>query len=198
MLHYDCNRCGFHRDIGILPRVYVFAEGRSMPILQRHIWCPRCETITVAESLDEDKESSELRHELRDMHERDLEEEPRIGQPREKLLKAWIKADRDLDLLLADWKRSRTRPARCLRCGNEKIDLPASLFEDLAHGNCGGTLKLTITTVAGTFPIEMPHRYTPEGDLIERGFRVDDQGGRLPLELWWGECEVTRADHVGE
>lgn len=56
MFHFRCDSCDFNRDIDYLPRDYVYDADRQMPMLQRHIWCSQCNTVSVAEAFRKDSE----------------------------------------------------------------------------------------------------------------------------------------------
>jgi hypothetical protein len=86
---------------------------------------------------------------------------------------------------LAAWRALRKRPARCLRCGNQDIALPADHLADLPHP-CGGTLRCTFSLWGGTGPRYRPHRYSVEGELLEQGVQRSGFAGDPdePYDLW--------------
>lgn len=187
MFHFKCDTCDFSRDIDYLPREYVFDDGRRMHMLQRHIWCSQCNTVTVAEAFREDSQSRKRRVERRDQHRRELEENEFKHDFEAALRRKWITESEQYDRYLAEWQALRTRPQFCLKCGNEDIIVPEKGWADLPHPNCGGTLKCAATIIAGTFIGPEPHKYTIEGELIELGYRQGPFEGDQPkpLSLWW-------------
>ncbi|QDT65326.1 hypothetical protein [Calycomorphotria hydatis] len=187
MFHFNCDTCDFSRDIDYLPREYVFDDGRRMHMLQRHIWCAQCNTVTVAEAFREDSESREWRLERREQHRRELERNDFKHDFERDLRRKWIADSEEYDRNLTEWQSLRTRPQFCLKCGNEDIIVPEKNWSDLAHPVCGGTLKCTATIIFGTFIGPEPHKYTSDGKLIELGYRQGPFEGdqRKQLELWW-------------
>lgn len=185
--HFKCDTCDFCRDIAYLPRDYVFSDGRRMHMLQRHIWCSRCNAITVAEGFHEESQSREIRLDFRERHRRELERNEFKHEYEGDLRKKWIADSEQYDRDLVEWKSRRRRPPFCLKCGNEDIIVPEKNWSDLPHPGCGGTLKCTATIIGGTFIAPEPHKYTIEGELIELGYWEGpfENDQRKPLDLWW-------------
>jgi len=196
-LHYHCDRCGFHRDLMYLPRVYSLGDGRSVPMYQRHFWCSTCCDISPAESLEPDAPAREYatkrRQELADL--RDLSPEEVAKLPRHKrhtaqwaskALAEWDIADQEL----AEWRARRTAPARCLRCGTPVADLPASEWQELTHGGCGGTIQASADNSSSNGPAIHAHVYDVDGSLLEIGRKPKHAPGQFewayePMELFY-------------
>ena len=187
MFHFKCDKCEFALDIEYIPREYVFDDGRTMGMMQRHIWCGNCKTITVAEAFEEDPESHQWRLDRREQRKRDLNGKTFKHEFEPELRKKWIAESEDYDCNLREWQTIRTRPQHCLKCGNEQIDVPAKYWADIQHQECGGTLKCTATIIGGTFIGPEPHKYNIDGELLELGYRHGPFEGDepTPLELWW-------------
>ena len=187
MFHFNCDNCDFSLDIDFVPREYVFDDGQTLGMIQRHIWCGKCKTITVAEALDEDSDSRTWRFKRREQHMRDLERGAFKHDFEPDLRRKWIADLEQYDCNLRKWQSIRSRAQHCLKCGNEQIDVPKTQWADIQHQTCGGTLRCTATIIAGTFIGPEPHKYTVDGDLIELGYRQGPFEGDkpIPLELWW-------------
>lgn len=196
-LHYHCDRCGFHRDLMYLPRVYSLGNGRSVPMYQRHVWCSTCCDISPAESLEPDASAREYvakrRRELVHLRDRSPEEvaklppyERRTAQWAPKALSDWNIADRDL----AEWHARRTAPAKCLRCGTRVVDLPANERQELTHGGCGGTIQAPADISSSNGPATYAHVYDIDGNLLEIGRKPRLIPGQFkpeyePMELFY-------------
>ena len=192
MFHFACDKCDFNVDIEYVPRVYVLPDGRTLSMMQRHVWCPRCARITVAESLTEDPDAYAMRQRNREIHlerlktgiynspfTRDLEKEimPEI-------CRAVIDEIEEMDKLVVEWQRLRTAGQSCLRCGNTEIQIPKSKWADLIHVPCSGTLRCKATIIGGYFvDPRLPHQYNVDGELVQRG-RVSDGEDAEELYLW--------------
>jgi hypothetical protein len=187
MFHFNCDTCGYSRNIDYLPREYVFDDGRRLPMIQRHIWCSQCETITVAEAFGDDCEMRERRRERCEKHRRELERNDFKHDFEADLRRKWIAETEAYERDLAEWGFLRVRPQFCLKCGNESIIVPENAWSDLFHSLCGGLPQCSATNVAGTFIGPEPHKYTINGEFIELGYRQGPFEGdqRKPLELWW-------------
>ena len=187
MFHFNCDTCDFSLDIDYIPREYVFVDGRTMGMMQRHIWCGKCNHITVAEAFEEDPESRKLRLERREQHKLDLRDKSFKFDFEPGLWKEWIAESEEYDGNLRDWQTIRLRPQHCLKCGNEQIDVPKKVWADIQHQACGGILKCTASMQAGTYIGPEPHKYSVDGDLIELGYWQGPYEGDkpVPLELWW-------------
>lgn len=197
MFHYQCDRCEYSLAIDYIPREYVFDDGRTLPMLQRHIWCNKCMAITVAESFDEAPETRRYRLERYEKHKQKLQDGS-LGDAAEfDRLKKQIAASEEFERSLRDWQTLRSRPPHCLKCGNEQIAVATNDWDDIQHQECGGTLKCTMTIIGGTIIPPEPHKYSVEGELIEIGFRHGpfeqgplEQDKPTPLELWWTDAET--------
>lgn len=121
--HYDCDRCGLHRDLRILPREYRLDDHRTLPMKQRHLWCAVCNDISVCESLTQDDDEQEYYQErlrklrpLRDNPPADLSSLGSSERTDVEFAAEWI---RDIEQAMSDWHEWRSRrqaPSHCLRC----------------------------------------------------------------------------------
>lgn len=186
MIYYRCDRCDFQVATDFVPREYVLGEGRVFPMQQRHIWCDRCNTVTVAESLVEAPGERELRKRFREGHRAELTANNFRHEFERELRHKWLRDAEEYERSFAEWRSRRRSPPHCLRCGNDSIIVPIDRFSDLAHPPCGGTLRCTFDIEAGTFVGPEPHKYSVDGELIELGYWQGPYHGdkRRPLELW--------------
>jgi hypothetical protein len=185
MYHFRCNICTFAADIDYVPREYVLDRGRGLHMFQRHVWCAACRHVTPAEALTDTSLGASIRNEQLDSHRRRLEADEFKFPFERELTKKWLRDGVRFAEDLAAWIALRRAPARCLKCGNTDIVLPESDWSDLPHPPCGGQLCCTATIIGGTFARCQPHRYSPEGELLEIGKRYALIGeGEVDLELW--------------
>jgi len=171
MYHFSCDTCDYSRDIDYLPRVYALEDGSLLEMLQRHIWCSECDSISVAEAFLADPDMLKARLESQ------ISREP-------KLRDKWISDGQEFNTVYRNLQKTRSRPQCCLKCGNEQIVVPPKQWANLEHQTCGGIL-----VCEATFQIEMyrapePHKYTIEGELIECGYHTWMRDQPETLELW--------------
>jgi hypothetical protein len=201
MFHFTCDRCGLHRDIRYLPRVYELARDRYVTMEQRHIWCSGCNDISVCESLV--RSETHLEHirnalqkcrALRDNPPQDLstlkrferdeiERAPRVVREIEQEERDW-----------QEWRAQRSAPVRCLKCSSPVEYVPSDDWQSLAHAGCGGTLQCTASIGSFNGPATYPHIYDVNGVFLERGRKPKLRPGQLnpeyvPMELFYGDTE---------
>jgi ribosomal protein S27AE len=174
--HYTCNTCDFTLQIDLIPRVYLFDDGRQLNMQQRHIWCTQCDCVTVAESL---VESPGRQIWLQERYQRQIEKLANADLTdaieRNSVEKS-IQAMDNYFQLLKEWQSVRKREPFCLRCGNSSIVVPESEFSDLPHPTCGGRLECMGSAQGGTYVGFAPHKYSVDGEFIEPGSCPN---------LWW-------------
>lgn len=198
MYHYDCDRCGLHRDLRILPRVYRLGNDRTLPMKQRHLWCAVCNDISVCESLTPDEDEQKYCQErlrklrpLRDNPPADLSSLRWHERVEVEFAAKWIQ---DIEQAMSDWHEWRSRrqaPSHCLRCGVPVKDVPLDMV-DLSHVGCGGMLKCTLTIRSSCGPAYVPHLYTVDGVLLKAGQKPNvlttpGEVDYFPMELFWSE-----------
>jgi len=184
MFHFRCNQCSFTLNINYIPREYVLPDGRRVAMMQRHVWCDRCATITPAEALDEDDAAKEANAMLLNLHRRELRENTFKHSWERDLREKWIRESAERDSAREDWRAMRKGPPACLKCRSTAISLPEASWADLVHGGCGGTMVCTATIAGGAQLRSRPHEYTPEGKLIALGARAVGTVHERPFELW--------------
>jgi len=193
MFHFTCDTCDFRVDIEYVPRVYVLPDGRTLTMMQRHVWCPRCARVSVAEALTEDPDALAARLERREHHLESVHTGNYVSaftkamaqKIMPDLCRRWIRESDEMDQLIADWKRLRTAGQTCLRCGNTNMRVPEKSWADLPHVPCPGTLRCTGTIVGAVFvDRRLPHQYNVQGELVRRG-RMSDDDDAEELYLWW-------------
>lgn len=85
--------------------------------------------------------------------------------------------------------RLRKRSSCCLRCGSKPTRIPESDQTNLIHTPCGGVLEAGFWIV-GYCPVYIPHGhwYSPEGQLLKKGFYWDCGKGKIAKDyefpLW--------------
>lgn len=90
------------------------------------------------------------------------------------------------DMGLASILARRSKPQRCLICGNTDIPITNDDLMDLPHHPCIGTLQCKFKLFGGQMTNEesyrvMPHVYNEDGDLLS----VGEQASKAPLPLVW-------------
>jgi hypothetical protein len=193
MFNFACDKCDFNVDIDYVPRVYVLPDGRTLSMMQRHVWCQRCKLITVAESLTEDPDANAVRQWNRKRHLESLKtgryvssfKQDLAQQLMPEICREVIEEIDETDRLIAEWQCLRTAGQSCLRCGNTDIQIPEKKWADLVHVPCSGTLRCTANIIGGYFhDRRLPHKYNVDGELILRG-RTTDSDDADDLYLWW-------------
>ena len=101
-----------------------------------------------------------------------------------KTLGRYVRNER-LERGLAEVLAIRTKPQRCLICGNTNVDITNDDLMDLSHGMCVGTLRCTFNLfggqmIHGSDPV-VPHIYDAEGDLLSVGIGANQD----PLPMAW-------------
>jgi hypothetical protein len=200
MFHFACDRCGFHRDIDYLPRVYALGQDRYVYMEQRHIWCSGCRDISVCESLVRTTTHLEIlgrelqRHrELRDNPPADLSALNGFERHQVENAARRVREIEQHEREWEEWRAQRSAPIRCLKCSSQVEHVPADTWESLAHAGCGGTLKCSATLASSNGPATYPHIYDVNGVLLERGRKPKLSPGQLnpvyaPMELFHGEA----------
>lgn len=177
--HYTCDRCGFHRDLAYLPRVYSLGRGRFVPMEQRHIWCSTCNDISVCESLvrmESDVEFSRKHlQELRELLEKspaDLRSLPLHDRVEFECAPQAIREIEERESDWQEWRSRRQADVRCLKCLTAVEHVPARNDESLGHSGCGGTIQSGITIESAIERAAThPHVYDIDGALLEQGRR---------------------------
>jgi hypothetical protein len=197
--HYDCDRCGLHRDLQLLPREYSLDHDRTLPIQQRHIWCSVCSDFSVCENLTRDEDAMTYYQEqlqklrpLRDNPPADLSILESHQRSEVEFAAKWI---RDIEQAISEWDEWRSRrqaPSHCLRCGVPVEHVPEDCAP-LNHTGCGGTLECRLTLRSSNGPAYVSHLYSVDGALLKAGQKPRILPGLkveyLPMELFWSESE---------
>lgn len=198
--HYDCDRCGLHRDLRILPREYRLGDHRTLPMKQRHLWCAVCSDISVCESLTQDEDEQEYYQErlrtLRPLRNNPPADLPSLSWSERADVEFAAKWIQDIEQAMSDWCEWRNRrqaPSHCLRCGVPVEHVPVD-GADLNHVGCGGTLKCTVTLRSFCGPAYVPHLYTVDGVLLKVGQKPNilTSPGKVdyfPMELFCSESD---------
>ena len=144
---------------------YRLADGAEIELYSGPVWCERCAEATHGEEIES---VQQIDRRIADLER--LAAEIRREMTRPPLPTPDAPGDRDQQEQIAElrlrreWRSRRRSPPKCLICGSTAI-VP------LGHGNpiriTGGTVRCQCVGLCST--VFNQWRFSPEGDLIEKG-----------------------------